>query len=57
MAAGSNDEGDLGWERRRRKGGLQARIEALLAVWEQAAWGGGESALTSESLGVKEQAF
>ena len=49
--------GTWGGERLRRKGGLRARIEALLAVWEQAAWGGDDRVLTSESLGVKEPAF
>ena len=49
--------GTWGRERLRRKGGFRARIEALLAVWGQAAWGGDERLLASESLGVKEQAF
>ena len=49
--------GTWGGERLRRKGVLLARIEALLAVWGQAAWGGDERALSSESLGVKEQAL
>ena len=49
--------GTWGGERLRRKGGFRARIEALLAVWGQAAWGGDKRALSSESLGVKEPAF
>ena len=49
--------GTWGGERRRRKGGLQARIEARFAVWGQAARGGGDLVLTSGSLGVKEPAF
>lgn len=36
MAAGSADSGDLGRGARRRKGGLRARIEALLAVFWRA---------------------
>ena len=40
-----------------RKGGFRARIEALLAVWGQAARGWGGQVVTSESLGVKEPAF
>ena len=49
--------GTWGRERLRRKGEFRARIEALLAGWGQAAWGGDEWWLTSESLGVKEPAF
>ena len=49
--------GTWGGERLRRKGGFRVRIEALLAVWGQAARGGGGQGLTSESLGVKEPAF
>ena len=40
-----------------RKGGFRVRIEALLAVWGQAARGVGVRVLTSGSLGVKEPAF
>ena len=49
--------GSWGAERLRRKGGFRARIEALLAVWGQAARGGDELTQTSESLRVKEPAF
>ena len=47
--------GAWGGERLRQKGGFRARIEALLAVWGQAARGGGEKVVTSGPLGVKEQ--
>ena len=47
--------GTWGGERLRRKGDFRARIEALLAVWGQATWGGDEWLLTSGSLGVKSQ--
>ena len=50
--------GTWGAERRRRKGGLRARIEALLAVFLGAIIAGDDPRRqTSESLGVKEQAF
>ena len=49
--------GTSGGERLRRKGGFRARIEALLAVWGQAARGGAERIRTSGSLGVKAPAF
>ena len=44
-------------ERRRRKGGLRARIEALLAVWGQTSRNGVDRELTSGLLVVKEPAF
>ena len=49
--------GIWGGEWRRRKGVLRARIEALLAVWGQAARVGGVWAMTYGSLGVKEPTF
>ena len=49
--------GTWGGERLRRKGRFRARIEALLAVWGQAARGGEARRQTPGPLGVKEPAF
>ena len=62
MAAGSAEGGDLGRGTAATERGISganrvSRIEALLAVWRQVAWGGDERVLTSESLRVKEPAF
>ncbi len=49
--------GTWGGERRLRKGGFRARIEALLVVWGQAARAENERRPTPGSLGVKGRAF
>ena len=56
-AAGSAEDGDLGWGTAAAPERGPSGAKALLAVWGQAARGGGEPVLTSGSLGVKEPAF
>ena len=57
MAAGSAEGGDLGWGTAATERGIAGANRGAACRLGQAAWGGDERAVTSESLGVKEQAF